>query len=141
MNRPCVLIVDDEPINLILLESLLEDHCRVLAADSAAMALALCRVHAGDIDLIVSDVLMPDVDGYALCRQLKAQPDTRDVPILLVSSLDRETDEIEGLAAGAADLVHKPYSPELLLNRVRTQLRLRQMTQTLIKAGLAEACR
>lgn len=129
MSQACVLIVDDEPINLVLLESLLEDVYQVLSAGSGQQALALCQSHPGQVDVILSDVMMPEMDGHALCRQLKAQPQTRDIPVLLVSSLNREADDSAGLQAGAADLIAKPYSPDVLLARVRTHVRLRKLTQ------------
>lgn len=135
MNRACVLIVDDEPINLVLLESLLEDFYQVLSVDSAEQALALCQSRAQDVDLVLSDVMMPGMSGHDLCRQLQSQPQTRDIPVILISSLNSEADEIAGLQAGAADLVCKPYSPDLLLARVRTHIRLRQLTRALQAQG------
>ena len=136
MSQACVLIVDDEPINLVLLESLLEDFYQVLSVDSAEQALALCQSRSQDVDLILSDVMMPGMSGHELCRQLKSQLPTRDIPVILISSLDSEADEIAGLGAGAADLVCKPYSPDLLLARVRTHIRLRQLTKALQAHGL-----
>ena len=138
MSQGCVLIVDDEPINLVLLESLLEDHYQVHSASDGQEALALCRAGAVQIDLILSDVLMPGMTGYQLCQALKDSEQTRDIPVLLVSSLDAEQDQVAGLKAGAADLINKPYSPDLLLARVHTQMRLRKLTQLLRAHGIAE---
>lgn len=135
MSQACVLIVDDEPINLVLLESLLEDFYQVLSFDSAEQALAVCQSRSQEVDLVLSDVMMPGMSGHELCRQLKSQTQTRDIPVILISSLDSEADEITGLQAGAADLVSKPYSPELLLARVRTHIRLHQLTRNEIRAG------
>lgn len=136
MTQACILIVDDEPINLVLLESLLEDFYQVLSVDSAEQALALCQSPHQKVDLILSDVMMPGMSGHDLCRQLKAQPRTQDIPVILISSLDGEADEVAGLQAGASDLVCKPYSPDLLLARVKTHIRLRQLTQALQAQGL-----
>jgi putative two-component system response regulator len=138
MSQGCVLIVDDEPINLVLLESLLEDHYQVQSASSADEALTLCQSSSSQIDVILSDVLMPGMTGYQLCQELKSHAATRNIPVLLVSSLDAEQDQVAGLKAGAADLINKPYSPELLLARVRTQMRLRKLSQTLQAHGIAE---
>ena len=138
MSQGCVLIVDDEPINLVLLESLLEDHYQVHSASDGQEALALCRAGAVQIDLILSDVLMPGMTGYQLCQALKDSEQTRDIPVLLVSSLDAEQDQVAGLKAGAADLINKPYSPDLLLARVHTQMRLRKLTQLLRAHGIVE---
>lgn len=137
MHQGCVLIIDDEPINLVLLESLLEDHYQVLSVSSGSEALALCQSRYAGIDLILSDVLMPGMSGYQLCAALKADAKTRDIPVLLVSSLDGEGDQIAGLQAGAADLINKPYSPDLLLARVRTHLRLRTLAALLQTHGIA----
>lgn len=138
MHQGCVLIVDDEPINLVLLESLLEDHYQVLSASTGQEALALAQSQSAKIDVILSDVLMPGMNGYQLCEALKAETQTRGIPVLLVSSLDGEDDQVAGLQAGAADLINKPYSPDLLLARVRTHLRLRQLTALLQAHGLAD---
>jgi len=138
MSQGCVLIVDDEPINLVLLESLLEDHYQVHSASDGQEALALCRAGTVQIDVILSDVLMPGMSGYQLCQALKDSEQTRDIPVLLVSSLDAEQDQVAGLNAGAADLINKPYSPDLLLARVHTQMRLRKLTQLLRAHGIAE---
>lgn len=138
MSQGCVLIVDDEPINLVLLESLLEDHYQVKSASSAQEALAMCQSDAAVIDVILSDVLMPGMSGYQLCQALKSHDRTKDIPVLLVSSLDGEEDQVAGLNAGAADLINKPYLPDLLLARVRTQMRLKKMSLTLQAHGLLE---
>lgn len=137
MNQGCVLIIDDEPINLVLLESLLEDHYQVLSASSGPEALALCQSQHDKIDVILSDVLMPGMSGYQLCEALKADVHTRGIPVLLVSSLDGEADQVAGLQAGAADLINKPYSPDLLLARVRTHLRMHKLVALLQANGVA----
>ena len=139
MSQGCVLIVDDEPINLVLLESLLEDHYQVKSASSAQEAWDICQSDAPGIDVILSDVLMPGMSGYQLCQALKSQASTKDIPVLLVSSLDGEDDQVVGLNAGAADLINKPYSPDLLLTRVRTPMRIRKMSLTLQAHGWVEA--
>ncbi|HET8870343.1 MAG TPA: response regulator [Aquabacterium sp.] len=136
MSHPVVLIVDDEPINLVLMESLLEDHHPVETFGSAQDALTRLNQSSEDVGLIISDVLMPGMDGYQLCRSIRSNPATHDLPVILVSSLDREEDEAAGLQAGASDLVAKPYSPELLLARARTQLRVGQMQKILQQHGL-----
>jgi len=100
--------------------------------------LALCRAGTVQIDVILSDVLVPGMSGYQLCQALKDSEQTRDIPVLLVSSLDAEQDQVAGLKAGAADLINKPYSPDLLLARVHTQMRLRKLTQLLRAHGIAE---
>ena len=127
MSQACILIVDDEPINLVLLESLLEDFYPVRAVGSAQEALALAEDPGAGVAMVLSDVQMPGMDGLALCRHLRAQTHTADLPVLLISGFASEADELAGLQAGASDLVTKPYCPDLLLARVRTHWRLREL--------------
>lgn len=136
MSTSRILLVDDEPINLILLEGLLEDHHPVETLASAQEALDVCVAQPDAIDVIVSDVMMPGMSGYELCQALRANEQTRAIPVLLVSSLDSDEAITEGLEAGAADLLHKPYSPELLVKRVGNLARLTQLGRALRQAGL-----
>lgn len=135
MSDGRILIVDDEPMNLILLEGLLEDYFSVQTVESAQEALAICQAQADAIDVIVSDVMMPGMSGYELCQALRAEPITQAIPVLLVSSLDSEEAVNEGLQAGAADLLHKPYSPELMVRRVGNLARLTRLARALKQAG------
>ncbi|MDE2077785.1 MAG: response regulator [Burkholderiales bacterium] len=137
MKAPTVLIVDDEPINLVLLESLLEDHYRVLVACSGDEALTHLHHAKNDVALVISDVMMPHMDGHELCRLIRSDSSSAHVPVILISSLDQEADQVAGLLAGASELVVKPYSPELLLHRVRQQIRWRRMEQILKEHGLS----
>lgn len=138
MTTPArVLIVDDEPINLMLLESLLEDDYEVLSAQDATEALALLA-SSGPVDLVLSDVLMPDVDGYELCRHIKAQPAWQDLPVLLITSLQGEQAEVACFECGASDMIGKPYSPELVQARVRTHVQWLQMRRALQAHGLLD---
>ncbi len=135
MSDGRILIVDDEPMNLILLEGLLEDYFSVQTVESAQEAFAICQAQADAIDVIVSDVMMPGMSGYELCQALRAEPITQAIPVLLVSSLDSEEAVNEGLQAGAADLLHKPYSPELMVRRVGNLARLTRLARALKQAG------
>lgn len=137
MSQTRILLVDDEPMNLILLEGLLEDYFEVQAVESAQEALQISQTQPHAIDVIVSDVMMPDMSGYELCQALRASPQTEAIPVLLVSSLDSEAAVNEGLAAGATDLLHKPYSPELMVKRVSNLARITRMARMLKQAGLS----
>lgn len=119
----CILIVDDEAFNLMILEETLSDHYAVHAAADGAQALAYLA-GGGQADLILSDVVMPHLDGYALCRRLKSDAATRDIPLLFLTSLDSAADEEQGLLLGAEDFIHKPISPPVVLARVRNHLEL-----------------
>lgn len=116
-----ILIVDDEPVNLQVLTRLLHPTYRVRAANSGASAL---RAAATDPrpDLILLDVMMPELDGYEVLRQLLANPATHDIPVLFLTALADAGDEERGLGLGAADYIAKPIKPNVVLARVRTQL-------------------
>ena len=122
-RRPTVLVVDDTPANLTLLAQLLAGTCQVKIAISGRRALEIAA--KSPPDLIVLDVLMPELDGYEVCRRLKADPALADVPVLFLTALSRPEDETAGFAAGGADFVHKPFNPQTVLARVRTQLALK----------------
>ncbi|MDT7834675.1 two-component system response regulator [Aquabacterium sp. OR-4] len=115
-----VLVVDDTPANLSLLANLLNQTYRVQLATSGAKALELAR--RTPPDLIVLDVMMPEMDGYEVCRQLKADARTRHVPVLFLTALSRPEDESRGFEVGGADFIHKPFNPATVLARVATQL-------------------
>jgi putative two-component system response regulator len=122
-NAATVLVVDDTAVNLHLLASLLDKHYRVQLAPSGAKALEIAFRRAPD--LIVLDVMMPEMDGYDVCRRLKADPRTSHVPVLFLTALTQAEDEAAAFAAGGADFIHKPFNPATVLARVRTHLDLK----------------
>lgn len=125
MAETTLLIVDDEPANLAVLSHLLEPHYRVRAASSGARALeAVARPPCPA--LILLDVMMPDMDGYAVLERLREDPASRDIPVIFVTALADARDEERGLALGAADYIAKPIQASIVLARVRTQLELKQ---------------
>lgn len=124
MTRPTVLAVDDEPINLSLIAQLLGGEYRVLAARSGPSALALLEKELPD--LILLDVMMPEMDGYGVLQRLQANARTRHLPVIFVTALGSETDEEHGLARGAQDYVVKPIKPSVLQARVRTHIALKR---------------
>jgi putative two-component system response regulator len=119
-HRPTVLVVDDTPANLSLLASLLRDKYRVLLANSGAKALELA--HAERPALILLDVMMPEMDGYEVCRRLKAESRLARVPVLFLTARTAIEDEERGLALGAVDFIHKPISPPIVAARIKAQL-------------------
>lgn len=125
-----ILIVDDQPDNLLILEDLLGQHYTVHAAcDGEA---ALTRLADGDRpDLMLLDVVMPGMDGFEVCRRVKAAPGLRDMPVLLLTSLESAADEEYGLSLGADDFIHKPYSPPVVLARVNNHLKLARASRLL----------
>ena len=122
-HRATVLVVDDTPANLTLLAQVLTPHCRVLLATSGAKALDIARRSAPD--LILLDVMMPELDGHEVCRRLKHDERTRHVPVLFLTALSQPEDETAAFEAGGADFVVKPFNPATLLARVRTHLALK----------------
>jgi putative two-component system response regulator len=122
-RRPTVLAVDDTPANLTLLSQLLGRHYRVQIAVSGAKALELALRRPPDIVLL--DVMMPGMDGYEVCRRLKADPRTREVPVIFLTALNGVDDETRGFDVGGADFVAKPFNPATLQARVHTQLELK----------------
>jgi len=116
-----VLIVDDDPANLTVLGGLLAPRYTVLVAPSGERALDIVGHRPGP-DLILLDVMMPGMDGYGVLAQLKANPATREIPVMFLTALGEARDEEHGLELGAADYVAKPIQPAVLLARVRTQL-------------------
>lgn len=123
MPKPTVLVVDDEPLNVAVLSELLCPDYRVLGARSGPIALDLLETELPD--LILLDVMMPDMDGYSVLQALRSGVRTSGVPVIFVTALGTEPDEERGLALGAADYIIKPIKPAVVLARVRTQLELK----------------
>ncbi len=121
---PVVMVVDDTPENLDLMVGVLSDSYRVIVANSGDRALRLTRGEHRP-DLILLDITMPGMDGYEVCRSLKAEPRTRDVPIIFLTAKAEVADETFGLELGAVDYITKPISPPILLARIRTHLMLK----------------
>ena len=126
-HRPSVLIVDDEPANLHVLRQVLDADYQLLFATSGARALELARAQAPD--LILLDVMMPGMDGYSVCAALKADAQTRAIPVIFVSALGDAGDEARGFEAGAVDYITKPVRAAVVRARVRTHLSLVQIDE------------
>ncbi|MYM95189.1 response regulator [Duganella vulcania] len=120
-NRPTILIVDDTPDNITLLANLLKDKYNTKVATSGATALQI--VAASPVDLILLDVMMPDMDGFETCRRLKADPHSSAIPVLFLTAKSLAEDEAMGLSLGAVDFLRKPVNPDVLFARVALHLR------------------
>lgn len=120
-NGP-ILIVDDEPQNLAALERILSGSYRLVFARNGAETIAAARKHAPA--LILLDIQMPDMDGYAVCRLLKNDAQTSNIPVIFVTGLSESGDEAAGFEVGAVDYIVKPVSPAVVSARVRTHLSL-----------------
>lgn len=116
-----LLVVDDAPSILIILKSFLEgDRCRLFAAENGAKALQILEEE--EIDLVLLDVMMPEMGGYEVCRQMRTQARTRDIPVIFLTGLGRKEEIIRGLEVGGSDYLIKPFDREELLLRVRHHL-------------------
>ncbi|MDH4451471.1 MAG: response regulator [Rhodoferax sp.] len=120
---PTILIADDVPENIMALADMLGDDYRIVVATSGAEVFEL--LHTTLPDLILLDVMMPVMDGYEVCRRLKANIGTRDIPVIFVSGLGQAHSETHGLELGAVDYLHKPCAPALVRLRVRMHLQAR----------------
>jgi putative two-component system response regulator len=123
-NRPTVLLVDDTPINLTLMSSLLKDICRTKVANNGERALAIAEADPKP-DLILLDIMMPGIDGYEICRRLKKSSATRDIPVIFLTAKTATADEQQGFDVGAVDYITKPVSPPIVKARVKTHLTLK----------------
>ncbi|WP_019895751.1 response regulator [Hydrogenovibrio halophilus] len=129
-RRSRILVVDDAKTNLKVLANALKPDYAVQVADSGEAALKV--VHHGPApDLILLDIMMPEMDGFEVCRVLKNDPQTQDIPVIFVTALDSETDESKGFEAGGVDFIVKPFKVPVVLARVRNHLKLKQRTDML----------
>src|SRR5581483_6447891 len=124
-DRKLVLIVDDTPTNVAVVSGVLKDSFRTKVATNGEKALAIANA-PDKPDLILLDVMMPGMDGFEVCRRLKDNPATRDIPIIFLTAKTDEVDEEKGFDVGAVDYIHKPFSAPIVLARVRTQLALQE---------------
>ena len=125
-----ILVVDDVPANVKLLEARLSaEYFDVITAMSGKEALALCE--RAECDLVLLDVMMPDMDGFEVCRRLKTNPVTHHIPVVMVTALDQPSDRVRGLEAGADDFLTKPIPDLVLIARVRSLTRLKMVTDEL----------
>ena len=126
-QRPRLLLVDDEPTNLQVLRHVLQADYRLLFATDGARALQVAREQQPQ--LILLDIMMPGMDGYAVCRALKADPATAGIPVIFVTALNDSQDETAGFDVGGVDYITKPVSPPVVRARVRTHLSLVRMDE------------
>ncbi|MFO7802572.1 MAG: response regulator [Desulfovermiculus sp.] len=131
-TRPKVLIVDDETENIqLLMETLKQDYI-ITAAKNGGKALNLAG-SKNQPDIILLDIMMPGMDGYEVCRRLKAGDQTRDIPVIFVTALDRAQDEVKGLESGAVDYLSKPFKPVIVRARIENHLELHRSQKELRK--------
>ena len=131
-DRKTLLLVDDAPANIQVANAILKDDYRVRVATSGAKALELVKAKPAP-DLILLDVEMPEMDGYEVCRRLKTDPETREIPVIFLTGKTEAEDETRGFSVGAVDYIHKPFSPSVVKARVQTHLALRETREQLAR--------
>jgi len=129
-EKKLILLVDDAPANIQVAHAILKDTYKTRVATSGAKALELVKT-APVPDLILLDVMMPEMDGYEVCTRLKADPVTRDIPVIFLTAKTDAADETKGFEVGAVDYIHKPFSPPVVMARVQTHLNLREAREQL----------
>ena len=129
-QKPVVLVVDDNPHNLELILAYLEDvDCRTVSAEGGLEALEIVRNDPPD--LVLLDVMMPKISGFEVCRKLKSNPQTADIPVIMVTALNEMGDIERAIQSGTDDFLSKPVNKWELITRVKTMLRLKHLTDKL----------
>jgi len=140
-DKACILVVDDERTNRKVLSDLLKEDHQVLPAKNGEQALRRLQ-NDSDIDLVLLDVMMPDLDGYEVLRRMKSDEGTKEVPVIFITALDSAHDEEKGLRLGAADYITKPFHSAIVRARVENHLRFvrqRKLLESLAgRDGLTE---
>lgn len=135
-EKKTVLVVDDAPANIQVVNSILKDDYKIRVATSGAKALDLVKLKPFP-DLVLLDVMMPEMDGYEVCGILKAVPETRDIPVIFLTGKTEADDETKGFEVGAVDYIHKPFVPAVVKARVHTHLVLRESREQLARQLLS----
>ncbi|MDD4929101.1 MAG: response regulator [Gallionella sp.] len=134
-EKPTILLVDDTPDNLTLMSNVLRSAYRVKIANCGEKALKIASSDQPP-DLILLDIMMPGMDGYEVCRQLKRNPNTMNIPVIFLTAMTETEDEQKGLELGAVDYITKPISPAIVMARVRNHLALQKINRELESAKL-----
>jgi putative two-component system response regulator len=122
---PNILVVDDDPENLMVIEAILSKHYSLKLFNDSSEALEYA--FANPPDLILLDVMMPNIDGFEICRRLKADTKLSDVPVIFITSKTDVEDEERGFSVGASDFIHKPISAPIVTARVNTHIKIKFM--------------
>jgi len=122
-RKPKLLVVDDQPANIQVLHRAFSAEYQVFMATNGPQALAVCREQHPD--LVLLDVVMDGMDGHEICRQMRADPNTRDIPVIFVTAHNDPVQETKGLDLGAVDFISKPINPDVVRARVRTHIKLK----------------
>lgn len=132
VEQSSVLVVDDSIDTLKIIGELLKKEFAIKIATNGETALKIAQSHTPP-DLILLDVMLPDINGYEVCKLLKKEPATADIPVIFLTSKNEVEDEARGLGVGAADYIVKPVYPAILTARVKTHLLMKKMHDLLVK--------
>lgn len=121
-DKQCILVVDDTPTYIMLLHTILQKKYSVKAAPKGDSALKIVRKDPAAVDLILLDIMMPVMDGFAVCQELKADPLTSAIPVVFISGKEEEEDRKKGFALGAVDFILKPFDANQVLDVVAKHL-------------------
>tara|TARA_R110001592_G_scaffold67254_16_gene206208 strand:- start:1391 stop:2383 length:993 start_codon:yes stop_codon:yes gene_type:complete len=133
---PRLLVVDDQPLIIRVLNEIFKNECQVSMATDSRRVIEICRKQQPD--LILLDIMMPGIDGYTVCRQLKADAMTADIPVIFVSSQQEVENELRGFDVGAVDFITKPVNPVLVYARVRTHIAVKIQRDLLRASALQD---
>ncbi|VBB08122.1 nucleotide cyclase [Lucifera butyrica] len=134
--RQTILIVDDSRLNVQILRDMLADQYEIFCATSGEQALSIAT--SENVDLILLDVIMPEMDGYEVCTSLKKNPQTRNIPVIFISALSDTEDITKGLDIGAIDYIIRPFNQSIVKARVRNHLELKKYRDLLEKLSLLD---
>lgn len=137
IKQPTILIVDDMATNILILSDLLKDEYEIKVAKNGEKAIEI--VNSQNIDLILLDVEMPNLNGYEVCKILKASDKTKNIPIIFITARSSETDEEKGLDLGAIDYVTKPFSKTIVKLRIRNHIKLKEKTDLLEQLSMYDS--
>ncbi len=132
-----ILIVDDERININLLLDILKPDYRIIIAKNGLQAMERA-LSEHTPDLILLDIMMPDIDGYEVCKRLKENENTKEIPVIFITAMNDVKDEAKGLDLGAVDYITKPFHQAIVRARVKTHLKLKRKTDLLQKIGFLD---
>ncbi|MDD5228862.1 MAG: two-component system response regulator [Methylococcales bacterium] len=126
MKKETILVVDDTPVNLTLISEILKHEYKIKVANNGQTALKIAQSNTPP-DLILLDIMMPDIDGYEVCKQLKHDTRTQNIPVIFLTAKNEASDEARGFGLGAVDYITKPICPSIILARIRTYLEMKRM--------------
>ncbi len=136
-NKQSILIVDDSKTNILTLAELLKEEWIVKVATNGKAALRIAETFPQP-DIILLDVMMPEMDGYEVCKVLKSSPETKDIPVIFITAMAQERHEEYGLSLGAIDYISKPFSPSLVKARIRNHLELKKYRDILKESSMID---